>query len=350
MAVGQGVLVGNLSYLVIGREITYGTYVTGTAAINFLSASLKTTKEVKILEEIQTSRTNSNSIQLGRTIEGDIEAYYSPMNLACNYLLHNAFGGGPVTTATATGETIGGLGFKHTIDIANFSATYSSLSINMRKGQATDGKVFEYSGLRVNELSLKADLDEALIMSVSMIGKDASISSNDVSAGMVSTANQVPLSFVNGRFSAELTTGSLTSTSFWHVQSFEFKVSNNLNGDSGSRRIGSDTIQVLPPGMANFELTATIRFDTTTAYAAMIAGTRFAAEFEFQGLTMTGSAIQEGIKLTLPYVLISDAGDPEIGGQGDPLTSEITFAVLRDPTTSGYAVKAVVTNLTSAYT
>ena len=349
MAVGEGSLVGNLSYVSIGRESTYGTYVTGTAALNFLSASLKITKETKVLEEVQTSRTNSNSIGLGRTIEGDLEFYYSPMNLGCNYLLQNAFGGGPVTTATATGETAGGLGFSHTIDIANFAATYSSLSINTRKGPATTGKVFEYCGLRVNELSIKAEIDEPMVMSVSMIGKDASTSSNDISSSIVSTANQVPLSFIDGRFSVETATGSLTTTSFWHVQSFEFKISNNLNGDSGSRRIGSDTLQVLPAGLAQFELTATIRFDTTTAYAAMIAGTRLAAEFEFQGATMTTSIIRQGLKMTMPYVIIADAGDPEIGGPGDPLTSDVTFIVLRDPTTSGYAVKAVVTNATSTY-
>ena len=66
MSVGQGSLVGNLSYLAVGREITFGTYASCTAGINFLSASFKTTKEVKILEEVQTSRTNSNSISLGR--------------------------------------------------------------------------------------------------------------------------------------------------------------------------------------------------------------------------------------------------------------------------------------------
>lgn len=349
MAVGQGVLVGNLSYLSFGREITYGAYVTGTAALNFMSASLKMTKETKILEEIQTSRTNSNSIGLGRSVEGEVEYIFSPMNLACNYLLQNAFGGGPVTTATATGETVGGLGFQHTIDIANFAATYSSLSCNMRKGQATDGKVFEYCGLRVNELTMKAELDEPLVMSVSMIGKDASITSNDISSSIVSTTNQQPLSFVNGRFSVENSPGSLTSTSFWHVQSFEFKLSNNLNADSGARRIGSDTLQVLPAGMAQFELKATMRFDTTTAYAAMVAGTRLAGEFEFKGDTMTGSAIQQGLKVTMPYLIITDAGDPEVGGPGDQLTSEVTFAVLRDPTAAGYAVKAVVTNLTSTY-
>ncbi len=348
MAVGQNVLVSNLSYIALGRETTYGTYVTGTAGLNFLSASMKALKEVKILEEIQTSRTNSNSIQLGKTIEGEIEAYYSPRNLACNYLLQNAFGGGPVTTATATGDTAGASTFQHTVDIANFATTYSSLSMNVRKGEATTGKIFEYNGLRVNELTLKAELDDALMMNVSLIGKDMTLSSNDVS-GSITTLTQRPLSFVNGRFSVETAVASLTTTSFWHIQSFEFKIANNLNSDTTSRRIGSDTIQVLPAGMANFELKATIRFDTTTAIDAMMAGTRLSAEMMFEGPTMSGSTLRESIKLTMPYVLINDAGDPEISSANDPLTCEVSFAVLRDPTTSGYAVKAVVVNDTSTY-
>lgn len=348
MAVGQGALVGNLSYFAVGREITYGTYATCTAGLNFLSSSMKTTKEVKILEEIQTSRTNSNAISLGKTLEGECEFYFSPINPACNYLLHNAFGGGAISSATATGETAGGAGFTHTVSINNFLTTYSSLSFNVRKGQATDGKVFEYSGFRANELSFSAEIDEALKCSIGLIGKDSTVTANDVSS-VLTTLTQNPLSFVNGRFSVETTAAGLTTTSFWHVQNFEFKVSNNLNSDSGARRIGSDTLQVLPAGMASFELKATIRFDTTTAYDAMLAGTRLAAEFEFQGNTMTTSIIKEGIKLTMPYVLISDAGDPEIGGPNEMLTSEVTFKVLRDPTASGYAVKAFVTNNTSTY-
>jgi hypothetical protein len=347
MAVGAGVLMGDLSYIGIGRESTYGIYATGTAGINFLSASLKVTQETKILEEIQTSRTNSNAIKLGRTIEGEIETYFSPMIASCNYLLQNAFGGGPVTSATATGETTGGGGFTHTINIANFDLTYSSLSINCRKGDSTTGKIFEYSGLRVNEMTLKAEIDEALIANFALIGKDVTNSSNDVSSSL-STGTQLPLSFVNGRFSIE-TSNSFTTTSYWNVQSMEFKISNNLISDTAARRIGSDVLQVLPAGLATFELKATIRFDTTTAIDAMKAGTRLFGEFEFLGNTMTGSAKQEGIKLTMPYLLVMDAGDPEIGGPNEPLTSEVSFAVLRDPTTSGYAVRAAVTNLTASY-
>jgi len=351
MAVGEGALVSNLSYLAVGRETTYGSYNTCTAGMNFLSASLKTMKETKILEEIQTSRTNSNSIQLGKVIEGEIEAYYSPMNLACNYLLQNAFGGGPVTSATATGETSGGGAFQHQVDIANFLATYSSLCLNVRKGQATQGKIFEYSGIRVNELTLSAELDDALMMNASIIAKDSTITSNDVSSVIAtSTADQIPLSFVEGRISIENSLASLTSTSFWHVQSFEFKISNNLNSDATARRIGSDTLQVLPAGLAKFEFKVSMRFDTTTAYDAMIANTRLCADLVFQGPTISGSSLRESITLRLPNLRINDPGDPELPSANDPLTSEVSFAVLRDPTTSGgYAARAIVVNNTNSY-
>ena len=79
--------------------------------------------------------------------------------------------------------------------------------------------------------------------------------------------------------SVETSSAALTTTSFWHVQSMSFSISNNLNADTSSRRIGSDTLQVLPAGLAQFELKATIRFDTTTAYDAMMNGTRFFADF-----------------------------------------------------------------------
>jgi hypothetical protein len=350
MPAGQGNNMGHGSYFALNREITYGTYVTATAGLNLISNGLKVQKEYKVIEELQTSRTNSNFIGLGRKVGGDIEFLFSPKQPACNYLLQNAFGGGPVTSATATGATAGSVAFTHTIEVKNFDQTYSSLSINMRKGETSTGKIFEYCGVRVDQLELKAELDEPLIASISLVGKDASLSTNDISAqsGMTTTT-QTPLSFVNGRFSAELTTGSLTSSSFWHVQSVNFKIMNNLVQDKAARRIGSDTLQVLPAGLAQFELQVTMRFDTSTAYDAMMAGTRFAAELEFQGDTLTGSNIREGLKLTMPYVIISDAGDPEVGGPGEPLTSTVIFKVLRDPTASGYACKAFVTNGASSY-
>lgn len=348
MAVGQGALISGLSYLAVGRETTFGTYNTCTAGLDFLSCSIKTMKENKILEQIERSRTYSKRISMGRVVEGEVEFYYQPRLDACNFILQNAFGG-TITSATATGETAGGAAFTHTFNIGSMDQSYPSLCLNIRKGDSAAGKVFEYSGARVGEISFSAELDEALKCNVGFVCKDSSQTSNDVaSASLVPTT--AVLSFVSGRLSVEPLFASLTSSSFWHIISCEFGWNNSLKSDSDSRRIGSDTLQVLPPGMAQFTLNCTIRFDTTTAYSAMMNATQLAAQLEFLGDTLPTSIIRQGIKMNFPKVFISDAGDPEIGGPDEILKSEVVFHVLRDDSSAnGYAVQAEVTNIRANY-
>ena len=342
--VGAGALIGQRSYISVGQETTWGTGVTCTSSFDFLSCSIKTTQEAKVIEQISKIRNHSQSISLTKKVEGDLEFYYQPDVTGLSYLLKNAFGGLSVTSATATGETIGGSAMTHTFAIGNFDATRSSLSINNRKGQATDGKVYEYNGVRVNEFTFSAEIEDALKCSCSIIAKDSTVTTNDISSALTITASEV-LSFVNGRFSVENTFASLTSATFWHVQNMEFKMMNNLNSDNDARRIGSQVLQSLHAGMQGYELSCSIRFDTTTAYDAMLSHENLAAEFEFLGSTYTGSACRRGIKIRFPKVRISEASEPEISGPADLLKSDVTFVVLRDDSSAtGYAVKALVTN------
>ncbi|GAG06236.1 unnamed protein product, partial [marine sediment metagenome] len=245
MAVGDSSLDGLYSYLGLGRETTFGTGVTATAGLEFLSASPKGLQQSKILEQISRNRVQSKLIKMGKTVEAEVESYFFPSVTATNYLLQNALGGA-ITSATATGETVGGAAFSHTYAIGDVNAqTNTSLTLNMAKGGATDGKVFEYTGLRVNELSLNAEIDEALKMSAVMIGKDFTTSATDLSAQFTVTTYEC-LNFISGRVSVENSFASLTSSSFWHVQTMGLVVNNNLKGDAESRRIGSDTLDVLP--------------------------------------------------------------------------------------------------------
>jgi hypothetical protein len=268
--------------------------------------------------------------------------------LACNYILQNAFGGA-VTSATASGETVGGAAMTHTFAVGAMDQSYPSLCINMRKGDATGGKVFQYNGMRVNEMSFSAEMDNPIKCSASLVGVDVTAGSS-VASALTVTASPI-LSFVDGRLSVEGTFNSLTSSSFWHIQSVELSLNNNLQSDNESRRIGSDTLVVLPPGILEVGLKCTIRFDTTTAWDAMLAATQFSAQLEFKGPTMTGSAVQQGIKFNLPRIYITDAGDPEVSEASGILTSEVTFSVLRDDTTStGYSIQALVTNNTQSFT
>lgn len=350
MAVGEGSLEGYGSYLAVGRESTFGTGVTTTSQLDFIAAGLKTLKETKVIEQVERSRTYSKQIKMGKTIEGELECYAYAEPNAFAYLLFNGMGG-TVTSATATGETTGGAAMTHSIDVGNMDGAYPSLSMNMRKGQSTGGKVFEYTGLRVNEMNFAAEMDEALKATFALVGKDSTQTSNDVASALVTTGACEPLSFVNGRISVvQGTLGAVTTTGYWHVQSAEWGISNNLKSDTGSRRIGSDTLDVLPPGIANLNLTLNIRFDTTTAFDGMMDNSDFAIELEFLGSTLSGSAVRRGLKFQFPVCKISDAGDPEIGGPDEQITSAVVFQPFRDVSSSGgYAMRALLTNDTASY-
>ncbi len=347
MADGDSSLISPLSYVAVGRETTFGTYTTATNGINFISSSIKTLKESKVLEQIETNRAFSKRIGLGRVIEGDLEFYADPKNTGFGFILQNAMGGA-ITSATATGETTGGAAFTHTFGIGQLDEqTNKSLCINLRKGESAGGMVFEYSGLRVNELGLNAEIDEALKCTISMMGKDSTQTSNDVSSAITGTQSKC-LSFTRGRISVENTFASLTSTSFWHVQSVEFGVTNSLKSDTDSRRIGSDVIDVLPQGIAAFTLNVSMRFDTLTAYNAMLNESTLSAQFFFDGDTLATSTIRESLQIDMPRVFVNNAGDPEIGGPDEIIRAEVEFMILRDVSSaSGFAVQALLTNATS---
>lgn len=348
MAVGQDDVISGLSYIAVGQESTFKTYNTATAKLPFISSSFKTTKENKILEQVECERTYSQRISMMKKIEAEAEIYCYPESTALVYLIKNAFGG-TISSATATGETAGGGAFTHTIDVGNFDQANTSICVNHRKGDSTEGKVFEYSGCRVNELSFTGEIDEALKANVGLMVVDSTVTSNDVSSALT-TAAYNPLSFVNGRLSVEASLSSLTSTSFWHIQNINVGLNNAIKNGPESGRIGSEVLDVLTPGMATFTFSATIRFDTTTAYDAMLNETEFAAEMEFQGGTISGSAVRSGINMVMPRVVISDAGDPEVDGPDGVLTSEVVFHVMRDDSSaSGYAMRTLVTNDVSSY-
>lgn len=348
---GDSSLLGGMSYVAIGRETALGTYSTCTALLPCLSFGIKTMKENKIIEQITRSRTHSQRMPQMKKVEGDMSFYFQPQLDACTFLLQNAFIG-TVTSATATGETAGAgalSAMDHTFNIGDDYQSYTSICVNTRRGSPTVGKVFQYHGIRVNEINFSAELNDALKCNVGVVGLDSTTVANDVQTTTMQTSTSV-LSFIDGRVSVENSFGSLTSSSFWHVQSVEFGWNNNLKTDAASGRIGSDTLVVLPAGMANFKLRTKVRFDTTTAFAAMIASTKLAVQLDFQGPTMTSSSIRQKLRVNFPAVYITSAPEPSIGGPNEILSADVEFHVMRqDDTTAGYACQAIVTNQKSSF-
>ncbi len=355
MALGANAVLGYPSYLVVGREKAFKTYDTCTVALNFTKAKFEMKKDSKTLQEISTKRTYANRIGLGRNLSGEVDFYMASDNDACQYMLQNAFGGGAtganIASATTTGDTVGAGVFDHVYSVGNFDATYSSLCMNHRKGDATNGKVYEYSGFRVDSLALKGKVDDALMATVKMVGIDASVTGNDLSSTVVlNTDVQTALDFVGMRFSVEGTFNSLTTSTFWHVQDFELTLTNKMKADATTRRIGTDLAEVLPTGVLDVGLKCNMRFDDLTAYNAMMAQTQLSAQLEFLGATIAGSKFPQMIRFNLPKVFIKNAGDPDVGGPDQVLKSAVEFEVLRDTTTTtGYAIQAVVRNKTATY-
>lgn len=350
LTIGASQITSLESYVAVAGESTWGTYATCTNQLIFESTSITKKRNTKVIEEIvrNTSRTYQSRVNLGVSVDGDIAFNYRPQSDACNLFLINAFGGA-VSSATVTAS----VSYLHTINVGDMdnntnssSSTIKSLSVNIRKG-GTDGKVFEYHGCRVNELMFTAEVDDVLKCNATLIGKDATNNTNDISAALACpTAN--PLIFHQGRISLEATTTSLVTTASWHVQSVEFGISNNLKSDTQARAIGSETLEVLPPGVANLTLNVSMRFDTVTAYAALMAGTKYACDLEFIGVTLPSSDKTEYLKFRLPAIYIKEGAEPEIGGPDEILKTDITFDVLCD-SCSGYSVQATLQNGTQNY-
>lgn len=349
--VGDTELLGGLSYIAVGRETTLGTYSTATALLPCLSAGLMTTKDNKVVEQIERSRTYSQRTPQMKKIAGDLSFYVQPQLDAFGFILQNAFIG-TVTSATATGETTGAgaaSAMDHTFNVGDVYQSYPSLCFNVRKGPSVGGKVFQYHGIRVNELNFQAEINEALKCTANLVGLDSTQASNDVATTTMQTSTSL-LSFIDGRVSVENSFGSMTSSSFWHVQSAEWGWSNGIKSDNASGRIGSDILTVLPPGMVAPTLRMKMRFNTTTAYDAMLNSSRLAVQLDFQGPTMTGSSIRQKLRFNFPYVRVHNAGDPAIGGPNEILSSDVEFHVLRqDDTTAGYAFQAVLTNQKASF-
>ncbi|NNG10217.1 MAG: hypothetical protein HKM92_08585 [Arenibacter sp.] len=348
--IGQGNNEGMYSYLAFGRQTALSAFITAPSAVlEFMSAGLKGNQGKKTIEQVERRRVHAKRVPMGKVIEGEVEGYFFPDNTACAWIMQNAFGGA-ITSATTTGESAGGDAFTHTQKIGNvLEQTYSALTILARKGDSLTGKTFRYDGMRVGEWGLSAELDDALKFTTSFMGRDFTGGATDNVANLTTAAWEC-LNFIDGRISVEGTAASLTSSSYWHVQSMNFAVGNSLKSGNESRRIGSDLLDVLPPGMASPSLNVTMRFDTTTAIDAMRDNSTLAAEFEFQGPTMTGSNQRIGLKIDMPKIAIEDAGDPEIGGPDEQLVSEVSFTIYHDDSSAGgYSVKSELTNLIANY-
>jgi len=343
MAVGDLAEVAARSYVAVGRETTFGTYLSATTAIEAVSCTFRTDIESRVLEEIGRNLSPARRIQLGKNVGGTLEHFLHPQESVL--LIANALGGGIASSITAvTGVSL------HSITSGNFDTIAASLSFNVRKGSTL---TWRYLGGRVNNFRITGAVGEPIRASYDLVFMDSTQLSDDIQA-ILSISTVLPFTFMQGVYRYSSTEAlAATTTAVEPIQSFDLSVSNNLATGPEARRFGTNTVQVLPATSRRITLSVTQRFDTTTSYNRFIQATQGAIEFFFQGATITASAAlapQYEMVVRLPKVFYNSA-DPMLDTPNDVLQHDFTVDVVNDNpyTTTGKDVGITFRNEVATY-
>ncbi len=338
MAIGEGAQIAARSYVAFSKETTFGTYASATTAVEVISSSVKTEIESVKLETLNTNRGMSKRVQTNKNVGGSIEMFLQSQESVL--LMATALGGGINSTAESGASVV------HTLSAGNFDTSPASLSFNIRKG---DEHTWRYTGGRINVLTIIGTVGEPIQITAEMVFKDSTQQSDDISA-ILSISSLVPYVYHQTQFIYAATPGSLTTTNAEPIQSFELVINNNIVSDAAARQLGSNVPGVLPPTSRTIEFKITQRFDTTTAYDRFIQATQGAIRIQMDGPSLSTN-LSHQIIIDMPKVFVSNAPDPELGGTGDIIQSEIGFDVLVDNpnTTTGKDIVITVRNDVASY-
>ena len=338
MAVGDTAKISDLSYIAVGKESTFGIYASATTAIEALSWTVKIDITSQKLETLHRNRGMNKRVQLDKVVAGSMESHLhsqeSTLLVACGM-------GGELVTSSLTGA------YTHSISAGNYDTTtaINSLSFNVRKG---DTHTFRYTGGNPNVLTISAEVGSPVMVSAEMVFQDATQQSDDIGSSLTVSAI-TPFVYHEGNYIYAATENSLTTTVVEPIQSFELVINNNIVSDAPARRLGTQIPQVLPATTRNVELTINQRWDTTTNYNRFIQATIGSVRLQFVGASIT-SEHSHRLQIDMPKVYMNTP-DPEIGGPGEVLQSEITFDVIVDDdnTTTGKDIGMTLINDIASY-
>jgi hypothetical protein len=338
--IGQNAELGVTSYVAIFKESTFGTYpataATGASTIEPLSIGFKTDIKSQKLEAISRNRGFTKRVLLEKSVKGNLEQYLHPQE---SVLLTALALGGGIVSASVSG------GFSHSLTSGNGDTSPASISMLVRKGSQ---HYWQYSGGKVNQMTISGNVGEPVKVSYEMIFKDSTLAGADISSSL-SISSVLPFTYVNGTYQYAAVEASLTTTVAEEITGFELSINNNIKSDKDARALGSQVVSVLPVTRRAIELKITQRFDTTTAYSRFLDGTMGAVALKFVGgVVSTGASYTCEIRLPKVYL---NSPDPEVKGPNDILMSNISFDVLVDnpSTTTGKDIGITFINGTASY-
>lgn len=324
MAIGDGGEASVRSYVSMGKEGTFGTYTAPSMAVEALSCGFMTEIDVEKIDSIGLGqRGMGKRVQKDKKVAGALETYLHPQESVLPFAA--AMGGGIVSAGTST------TGYTHSLTAGNFNTDAASLCFNVRKGSAM---VFAYTGGRVNEMRVSANVGEIVKVSYDFVFKDSTSTASDLSAAL-SISSVLPFTYVQGKFRYAATeAGAATTTAQEPIQGFELSIKNNIVSDKSARALGSNVPQILPATRREIDFKITQRFDTMTAYNRFIQATQGSVELFFQGEQIGSTGFYNEATIRLPKVYY-DKADVELKDTGSILQAEIPMSVIVDnPNTS----------------
>ena len=343
MTIGADARLGYDSALGIADESTYGTANTSAALggfIKFNSEGLKENITEVLIPTINTTRAYIDRFQANVEVSGPVE-----------YPLHHTDGlkfikhvmGGTITTAT-NGVN---LSYTHNIipddnltPIANI-VTATSLTIAVRRGSDQNR---QYAGIKVNQMTISGKIGQTVQCTVDLIGqKSATIAT--ISANSPTFTAGLPFTFKDVHFYEAASIGALTTTSGEQmITGFDLVVNNNIAAGDEVRRLGTNTVALLPPGgMKDITLNVMQRNDTTTALNNFLNGTPSAILIVMDNGVTIGAAGSStySMRIELPKCYYNE-NESNVGGAGI-LTKTIPLRCISDSTT-GNDITIRITN------
>ena len=196
---------------------------------------MKHSFEIKPLEAISQSRDYSRAVMGNEVAGGSIECNLNPMVDSQAFLIKQAMGGYVTSTTIVAGSVNHAMytGDMETNKATATSADVKGLTLWVDKG----GKRWEFTGSRVNQLTIKGEVGGPVIMTTEIVSKQGTVSSDSLTCVIVDSPpvmfHGVTIKFADNVASV---TASGTAETF---QAFEFSLNNNLVSDSGARALGS---------------------------------------------------------------------------------------------------------------
>lgn len=291
----MGLITGRAAALQLGIESTWGTGVVPTVQLAMLSESIKYNLNKKASEVLQSGITQGLPEIFNYKVDGDISIELTPKNAA--YLIGLLLGD---ETDAALEDGTAGV-YKHAFNCLAGGSANSLPSCSLTLDRVTHVK--QYTGVKVNSLSLSANAEDYVVGNFGIVGKSET---TDVLESL-SLPTEKPYTFVGG--SVTVDSVDLSGS----VESVSVDIQNNLDVVPAITRYIREP-EPLDRGI-NFSLEClfdssieTLREDHYKTNASV------AVYLEFVSSSLIETAEYHRFDITIPVGVIT-ALHPSVGGK-----------------------------------